>query len=52
VDFLLTLVPHAKALLTDSQRRKLPLEISNYLDHGVLQFLRSSTLGDGSPYVR
>jgi hypothetical protein len=48
VDFLLTLVPHAKAVLTASQRRQLPLQISNYLDRRVLEFLRSSTAGDNS----
>jgi hypothetical protein len=47
VDFLLTLVPHASALLTDSQRRKLPPQIANYLDRRVLAFIRSSTLGTG-----
>jgi hypothetical protein len=52
VDYLLTLVPHANGLLTDAQRRRLPLQISNYLDRRVLKFLRSSTLGDGSPLAR
>jgi hypothetical protein len=49
VDYLLTLVPDAIALLTASQRRQLPLQISNYLDRRVLEFLRSSTVGDNGP---
>ena len=49
VDFLLSIAPHASGLLTPSQRRKLPIQISNYLDRRVLEFLRSSTLGDASP---
>jgi hypothetical protein len=48
IDFLLTLAPAAKAILTPSQRRKLPTQISNYLDERVLRFLRSSSAGDGS----
>ena len=48
VDCLLALVPAANGVLTDAQRRRLPLQISNYLDRRVLKFLRSSTLGDGS----
>jgi hypothetical protein len=52
VDYLLTLVPNANSVLTDAQRRRLPLQISNYLDRRVLKFLRSSTLGDGSPFAR
>lgn len=43
VDFLLTLVPHVKALLTPAQQRKLPPQIANFLDERVLRFLRSST---------
>jgi hypothetical protein len=52
VDFLLTLVPYATGILTDAQRRRLPLQISNYLDRRVLEFLRSSTLGDGGLLAR
>jgi len=52
VDYLLTLVPDANGLLTGAQRRRLPLQISNYLDRRVLKFLRSSTLGDSSPFAR
>ena len=51
VDYLLTLVPDAKAVLTSSQRRRLPMQISNYLDERVLKFLRSSSAGDNSPVV-
>src|SRR5262249_44701656 len=32
VDYLLTLVPDAKGVLTGTQWRQLPLQISNYLD--------------------
>jgi hypothetical protein len=46
VDYLLTLVPTAKRILTPSQQRQLPLQISNFLDRRVLEFLRTSTLGD------
>jgi hypothetical protein len=52
VDYLLTLVRDAKGVLTESQQRRLPLQISNYLDRRVLEFLRSSTAGDSSPYAR
>ena len=53
VDYLLTLVPGARKLLTASQRRKLPPQISNYLDSRVLRFLRSSTAGDiGAMIIR
>jgi hypothetical protein len=48
VDYLLTIVPDAKAVLTASQRRKLPMQISNYLDERVLRFLRSSSAGDNT----
>jgi hypothetical protein len=51
VDFLLTLVPAAKGVLTSSQRRRLPPQIANYLDERVLKFLRSSTAGDNSGVV-
>ncbi len=51
VDFLLTLVPSAKRVLTPSQRRKLPMQLTNYLDERVLKFLRSSTAGDNSGVV-
>lgn len=52
VDYLLTLVPAAKAVLTPAQRRKLPPQISNYLDERVLHFLRSSTSGESGSVVR
>ena len=51
VDYLLTLVPSAKSVLTSSQRRKLPLQLSNFLDERVLRFLRSSSSGDVSPLL-
>jgi len=50
VDYLVTLVPHVRSLLTASQKRKLPIQISNYLDVRVLKFLRSSSAGDGMPF--
>ena len=50
VDYLLTLVPDVRKLLSASQKRKLPMQISNYLDDRVLKFLRSSSAGDGAPY--
>lgn len=51
VDYLMTLVPGVKDILSSSQRRKLPPQISNYLDERVLRFLRSSTAGDNTSVV-
>ncbi|HTE47765.1 MAG TPA: carboxypeptidase-like regulatory domain-containing protein [Gemmatimonadaceae bacterium] len=51
VDYLLTLVPDAKRLLTASQRRRLPMQIANYLDERVLKFLRSSSAGDNGGVI-
>jgi hypothetical protein len=51
VDYLITLVPEVKKLLTSSQRRKLPSQITNFLDLRVLKFLRSSSAGDISPFM-
>jgi hypothetical protein len=51
VDYLLAMVPDVKSILTASQRRKLPPQISNYLDERVLRFLRSSTAGDASSFL-
>jgi hypothetical protein len=51
VDYLLTLVPGARGILSASQRRKLPPQIANYLDDRVLGFLRSSTTGDNGSFV-
>ena len=51
VDYLLTLVPSAKTVLTSQQRRKLPLQLANFLDERVLRFLRSSSSGDVSPLL-
>ncbi|MES2522370.1 MAG: TonB-dependent receptor [Gemmatimonadota bacterium] len=50
VDYLVTLVPDVKTLLTGSQKRKLPMQIANYLDVRVLKFLRSSSAGNGEPF--
>jgi hypothetical protein len=47
VDYLITLVPSVRELITSEQKRKLPTLILNYLDERVLKFLRSSTAGDG-----
>jgi len=38
-------------VLTSSQRRKLPLQLANFLDERVLKFLRSSSSGDVSPLL-
>ena len=46
VDYLLALVPSVNDMLTASQHRRLPIQIANYLDRRVLEFLRSSSLGD------
>ena len=51
VDYLLTLVPDVKRVLTAPQRRKLPMQVANYLDERVLRFLRSSTAGDGGSVI-
>jgi hypothetical protein len=51
VDYLITLVPQAKALLTASQRRRLPAQVANFLDERVLKFLRSSSAGDNSSVI-
>ena len=51
VDYLLTLVADVKGVLTPAQRRRLPLQLSNYLDERVLKFLRSSTAGDNSAVI-
>ena len=50
VDYLMTLVPDVRKLLTATQKRKLPQQIMNYLDVRVLKFLRSSSSGDGAPF--
>jgi hypothetical protein len=52
VDYLLTLIPDAKSVLTAKQRRRLPLQIANFFDERVLRFLRSSSSGDGSAVGR
>jgi hypothetical protein len=48
IDFLLTLVPDARAVLTASQRRRLPREVADFLDERVLRFLRRATTTEGS----
>jgi hypothetical protein len=50
VDYLITLVPSVRELITSEQQRKLPTLILNYLDERVLKFLRSSTAGDGGNF--
>jgi hypothetical protein len=52
VDFLITLIPRVNGLLTSAQRRRIPRQISNYLDRRVLEFIRTSTLGDASIVVK
>jgi len=52
VDYLITLVPRVNGLLTSAQRRRIPRQIANYLDRRVLEFIRTSTLGDGSIVVK
>lgn len=51
IERLIQLVPDVKKLLTASQRRKLPSQITNYLDTRVLKFLKSSSAGDISPFM-
>ena len=52
VDYLMTLVPEVNRLLTKSQKRKLPLQILNFLDSRVLKFMRSSSAGiETSPFI-
>jgi hypothetical protein len=52
VDYLITLVPIAKRILTPAQERRVPAVVSNYLDVRVLRFLRTSSVGDASSLVR
>ena len=50
--YLMTLVPHVNKLLTKEQKRKLPLQILNFLDMRVLKFLRSSSSGiESTPFL-
>ncbi|HTI64833.1 MAG TPA: carboxypeptidase-like regulatory domain-containing protein [Gemmatimonadaceae bacterium] len=42
IDYLMTIVPRARGVLTRSQRRQLPSRIANYLDLRILRYLRSS----------
>ena len=52
VDYLITLLPHIKSILTPAQQRRIPPVVANYLDERVLRFLRTSTVGDASALVR
>jgi hypothetical protein len=52
VDYLISLVPIVKRILTPEQQRRLPSTVSNFLDERVLRFLRTSTVGDASSLVR
>ena len=52
VDFLMTLVPDVKRVLTKAQKRRLPLQILNFLDERVLKFMRTSSAGvETSPFI-
>ena len=52
VDYLMTLVPEVNRLLTKAQKRRLPLQILNFLDIRVLKFMRSSSAGiETSPFI-
>ena len=52
VDYLMTLVPSVNHLLTKAQKRRLPLQILNFLDSRVLKFMRSSSAGiETSPFI-
>jgi len=50
MDYLISIVPAVRELLTPAQKRKLPPIILNYLDDRVLKFLRSSSAGDGGNF--
>jgi hypothetical protein len=50
MDYLITIVPSIRELLTPAQKRKLPTIVLNYLDDRVLKFLRSSSAGDGGNF--
>jgi hypothetical protein len=50
MDYLITLAPAIRELLTPAQKRKLPPIVLNYLDDRVLKFLRSSSAGDGGNF--
>jgi hypothetical protein len=50
MDYLITIAPNVRELLTPAQKRKLPPLILNYLDDRVLKFLRSSSAGDGGNF--
>jgi hypothetical protein len=50
MDYLITIAPSVRGLLTSAQKRKLPPIVLNYLDDRVLKFLRSSSAGDGGNF--
>jgi hypothetical protein len=50
VDYLISIAPAVRDLLTPAQKRKLPPIILNYIDDRVLRFLRSSSAGDGGNF--
>jgi hypothetical protein len=50
MDYLISIAPAVRDLLTPAQKRKLPSIILNYLDDRVLKFLRSSSAGDGGNF--
>jgi hypothetical protein len=52
VDYLITIVPQVRDVLTPAQRRRIPPLVANYLDERVLRFLRTSSVGDASALLR
>ena len=52
IDYLITIVPQVRDVLTPAQRRRVPPLVANYLDERVLRFLRSSSVGDASSLLR
>jgi hypothetical protein len=50
MDYLISIAPAVRDLLTPAQKRKLPPIILNYVDDRVLKFLRSSSAGDGGNF--
>ena len=50
MDYLIALAPAVRGLLTPAQKRRLPPIVLNYLDDRVLEFLRSSSAGDGGNF--
>jgi hypothetical protein len=50
MDYLISIAPAVRDLLTPAQKRKLPPIILNYVDDRVLKFLRASSAGDGGNF--